>query len=667
MTSLGASLPPPGSSVWRSDRAAPGEDDQVVSESRVRHVVIREATIRPTPTKHVIYQIEVNTQSDRWQVERRYSEFVALQAAVQQLHSGKKGNMLPAKRLIGNLTAAVIEERRQGLERYLQRLVNGEKEVVFSPALLKFLEVNEHNVIWVAQHLARHLQLYGERILSAEVSFHITATQANCIARRMKLPMDSKTVHQTLEPCGEHAEPVIDLSNLYDFVFQQGHLCVHPRRSVHIKEEHAPVLAVTADLSPWRSLTKLDIDHFAIGYFDGLSVIQENLTELRVAHGDVKDMRQVVLDSVARKRAIPQARAKVEGWRQAALKNFAENRTYQKPWIRLTMLDLSSNSIAEFDSACLDQLPALERLVLRWNEIVNLNSWFKHGPIMPRLHEINLSCNKITTLETIYTEADRSNVRAPSISLRAAPVAVASPKKLEVNINAQWVDSSALSKSVPFGQIIKATPENTLPPSYKAHHLISTDAPKASLDELQRRRSQRLATSPEEDVVGSLPVGSSDSVVAGRKASLVPAGTLERIKAVASDQAIGGELDVRKRMESPGARTDRMTIPNGIPQNTLRCFYRLAPALGTLILSNNRLTSLRGLEHLNALEYLDVSFNAIATTKGLSALVHMTKLRLLLLEGNPLATARGYRADTASRFLGPRETTIDGKAVSAKS
>jgi len=99
---------------------------------------------------------------------------------------------------------------------------------------------------------------------------------------------------------------------------------------------------------------------------------------------------------------------------------------------------------------------------------------------------------------------------------------------------------------------LQATPEYTLPPSYKAHHLISTDAPKASLDELQRRRSQRLATSPEEDVVGSLPVGSSDSVVAGRKASLVPAGTLERIKAVASDQAIGGELDVRKRMESPG-------------------------------------------------------------------------------------------------------------------
>ena len=75
--------------------------------------------------------------------------------------------MLPAKRMIGNLTAAVIEERRQGLERYLQRLVNGEKEVVFSPALLKFLEVNEHNVIWVAQHLARHLQLYGERTLRA--------------------------------------------------------------------------------------------------------------------------------------------------------------------------------------------------------------------------------------------------------------------------------------------------------------------------------------------------------------------------------------------------------------------------------------------------------------------------------------------------------------------
>ena len=79
--------------------------------------------------------------------------------------------------MTGNLTAPVIEDRRQRLERYLQRLVNGDKEVVFAPALLKFLEVNEHNVIWVAQHLARHLELYGEKILSASISFHITATQ----------------------------------------------------------------------------------------------------------------------------------------------------------------------------------------------------------------------------------------------------------------------------------------------------------------------------------------------------------------------------------------------------------------------------------------------------------------------------------------------------------
>lgn len=127
-------------------------------------------TVRSHPTALQIAQHRRNADS------RRLTPTIAptiaptlppppLTSQVQQLQGGKKGNMLPVKRMMGNLTAAVIEERRQGLERYLQRLVNGEKEVVFSPALLKFLEVNEHNVIWVAQHLARHLQLYGDRTL----------------------------------------------------------------------------------------------------------------------------------------------------------------------------------------------------------------------------------------------------------------------------------------------------------------------------------------------------------------------------------------------------------------------------------------------------------------------------------------------------------------------
>jgi hypothetical protein len=75
---------------------------------------------------------------------------------------------------------------------------------------------------------------------------------------------------------------------------------------------------------------------------------------VQVEYGLIKSMKEVLLDMVAQKRPAPEARKGVEDWRQAALKTFAENRTIQKPWARLQLLDLSHNQIAEFDPGCLE-------------------------------------------------------------------------------------------------------------------------------------------------------------------------------------------------------------------------------------------------------------------------------------------------------------------------
>jgi hypothetical protein len=52
--------------------------------------------------------------------------------------------LLPGKKLTGNLLPDLLEERRQSLEHYLQRLINSNKDLVASVPLQAFLDVDSH-------------------------------------------------------------------------------------------------------------------------------------------------------------------------------------------------------------------------------------------------------------------------------------------------------------------------------------------------------------------------------------------------------------------------------------------------------------------------------------------------------------------------------------------
>ena len=53
-------------------------------------------------------------------------------------------DIFPGKRLTGNLSPTTIEERRDALEQYLQRLIHSDERVTSSPAFIKFLDVDKH-------------------------------------------------------------------------------------------------------------------------------------------------------------------------------------------------------------------------------------------------------------------------------------------------------------------------------------------------------------------------------------------------------------------------------------------------------------------------------------------------------------------------------------------
>jgi Leucine-rich repeat (LRR) protein len=77
-----------------------------------------------------------------------------------------------------------------------------------------------------------------------------------------------------------------------------------------------------------------------------------------------------------------------------------------------------------------------------------------------------------------------------------------------------------------------------------------------------------------------------------------------------------------------------------------------------LVLRNNALTTLRGIENLKSLQGLDVSYNIISNFSELEFLWSLSQLKELWLEGNPVCCARWYRAHVFSYVALPDEVSF---------
>ncbi|WFD22392.1 hypothetical protein MEQU1_001062 [Malassezia equina] len=117
---------------------------------------------REEPRPHTVYAIQVTLPSQTWTVYRRYSEFVALQAALPPpappaplppKRAAKEswraivglGGWLPVTTAQQRMDDADTEERRQGLERYLRGILAApDAHWRESDAFLQFLQIPEH-------------------------------------------------------------------------------------------------------------------------------------------------------------------------------------------------------------------------------------------------------------------------------------------------------------------------------------------------------------------------------------------------------------------------------------------------------------------------------------------------------------------------------------------
>ena len=98
----------------------------------------------------------------------------------------------------------------------------------------------------------------------------------------------------------------------------------------------------------------------------------------------------------------------------------------------------------------------------------------------------------------------------------------------------------------------------------------------------------------------------------------------------------------------------------GIRSGSIFLFYwmlQVSCHIIKLVLRNNALTTLRGIENLKSLEGLDVSNNIIFKFSEIDFLAGLPSLRSLWLEGNPLCCAQWYRAQVFSFFTYPEKVS----------
>ncbi|GFO10847.1 serine/threonine-protein kinase sgk3 [Plakobranchus ocellatus] len=73
--------------------------------------------------KYVVYKVMVNSEGRSWFIFRRYNEFHTLYEKIKKLFPEAQLR-LPGKKIFGNLDPSFIQQRREGLDEFIHKLVN---------------------------------------------------------------------------------------------------------------------------------------------------------------------------------------------------------------------------------------------------------------------------------------------------------------------------------------------------------------------------------------------------------------------------------------------------------------------------------------------------------------------------------------------------------------
>jgi nischarin len=108
------------------------------------------------------YSIHVTClHNTEWTVLRRYRDFAELHEKLISFSISR--DLLPKKRILGNMSREFVEQRREDLQKYLNTVFFMMQR---HTPVFEFLDFHKFDVIFLLQHLALNIFKNGERYLT---------------------------------------------------------------------------------------------------------------------------------------------------------------------------------------------------------------------------------------------------------------------------------------------------------------------------------------------------------------------------------------------------------------------------------------------------------------------------------------------------------------------
>ncbi|KAL1459236.1 hypothetical protein WDU94_011242 [Cyamophila willieti] len=321
--------------------------------------------------KVTYYNIEVQVGDICWSLNHRYSDFAELNDKLVKDHCLSK-DLLPPKKVIGNLDPTFLAKRQADLEAYLQNVVSF-LEKSLPKCLIEFLHLVKYDINILLQDFALFCFEKGDKYLTMGNQTHsFNPLQLYAITTRLKqeCPVE-ESLHQELDFCH-----ILDFCNNLRNLIVQG----SPQ---HIGTSNITYNQLPYELSMFKKLTKLYLYNADINQISNLGTLRNELVELVVnKSSNLVSPRDILLcDQVHR----------------------TVNHTYV--WTHLTLLDLRKNQITHLDES-LTLVPNLEVLNLEQNQIETISNL----SCLTKLKKLNLNQNQIQDLTNFRTELNSNNL-----------------------------------------------------------------------------------------------------------------------------------------------------------------------------------------------------------------------------------------------------------------
>jgi len=329
------------------------------------------------------YVIIVEIGEVKWDVKRRYNEFLSLHEKLVDVGVDKDG--LPPKKIIGNKDPAFLMKRRTELENYLQSTFHF-LEKNLPPVLAEFLHFDKYESHFILRNLAndfyaRELEL-SNLVISGDTVDSVPEKEEEI---PKWTPLEMNSISQRLQhscPPMDTESKQYDFTNIVDACCHMKELeltgCTDPLGTSNIVFNQ-----LKYDFLAFKSLSRLTVNdvQFNDEHITSLGLLRSTLCELIVHNCGIISVANILLCDNPHYTLDTQI---------ISLPNMK--------WEKLVYLDISKNSLESLDSS-IRLAPALETLFLNNNNIHSL----EHLTGLPRLRTLNLSHNRIDINKELHT------------------------------------------------------------------------------------------------------------------------------------------------------------------------------------------------------------------------------------------------------------------------